>query len=122
MGAIVGSIISARPDAGPDAPRRPTRATSSRQTPEAQRAENRLIQTKLNALGHDTGTPDGLIGRKTRAAITSWQASIGAAPTGTLTPAQRRLLLGQRSAPPRAPMIASTPTPVAPIPAEPDTD
>lgn len=49
------------------------------------RSEVRDYQMRLNRLGFDTGTPDGLVGKKTRAGVSAFQASIGAPQTGTLT-------------------------------------
>ncbi len=60
-----------------------------------QREQMRLIQTRLNALGFDAGTPDGLSGPKTRRAISAFQASIGEAGTGALTAAQTATLYEQ---------------------------
>ena len=53
------------------------------------------IQRALNAFGFNAGSPDGLFGRKTKAAIRSYQGSIGAKQTGTLTTQQRATLLTQ---------------------------
>ncbi len=41
------------------------------------RAERLRFQTDLAALGYDTGEPDGLLGRKTRAALRQYQATHG---------------------------------------------
>jgi len=46
-------------------------------------ADRKQLQSRLNARGFDAGTPDGVFGSKTRAAIASFQRSIGAEPTGT---------------------------------------
>ncbi|MCR9196714.1 MAG: peptidoglycan-binding protein [Hyphomonas sp.] len=53
----------------------------------------REAQQALNHFGQDAGTPDGLPGRKTRAAIRGYQASIGETPTGELGRAAMGLLL-----------------------------
>ena len=45
--------------------------------PGLSRAENRELQTLLLARGHDIGTPDGLIGDKTRIAIRAEQGRLG---------------------------------------------
>lgn len=60
-----------------------------------QRERMRLIQTRLNALGYDAGTPDGVAGPRTRRAISDFQASIQQSPTGTLTEAQVATLYDQ---------------------------
>jgi len=44
----------------------------------------RTVQTKLNALGFDTGTPDGQIGPRTRSAVRAFQRSIGMPETGEI--------------------------------------
>jgi len=45
--------------------------------PGLSRAENRELQTLLQAQGYDIGTPDGLIGAKTRVAIRAEQGQLG---------------------------------------------
>jgi formylglycine-generating enzyme required for sulfatase activity len=47
----------------------------------------RTIQLWLLALGHDPGTPDGVIGPSTRRALRGWQRARGIAETGYLAPA-----------------------------------
>ncbi|ETX27927.1 lytic murein transglycosylase [Roseivivax isoporae] len=44
--------------------------------------DRREIQTRLNAQGYDAGTPDGVIGSGTEAAIRAWQSANGMAVTG----------------------------------------
>jgi peptidoglycan hydrolase-like protein with peptidoglycan-binding domain len=51
----------------------------SRRTPDATVL---VIQRKLNELGYDVGTPDGLMGRKTRSAIIEFQQNRGLPATG----------------------------------------
>ena len=48
------------------------------------RAERRRIQTALQAAGFEPGSPDGLFGPRTRAAIAEWQSTQGSAATGYL--------------------------------------
>jgi lytic murein transglycosylase len=43
------------------------------------------LQTLLNRLGHDAGQPDGVLGRKTRAAVRAFQAANGLVPDGYAT-------------------------------------
>ncbi|WP_157966250.1 peptidoglycan-binding domain-containing protein [Oceanibium sediminis] len=59
------------------------------------------IQTMLNAMGYDAGPADGIMGGATREAIRAYQRSIGATPTGRLTPTQFAAL-ARREAPPKA--------------------
>ena len=48
---------------------------------------NRLqsVQTALNEAGYDCGTPDGIAGRNTQAAISAFQQDNGLNETGTAT-------------------------------------
>ena len=39
--------------------------------------DRRLMQSGLASLGFDPGSADGVFGRRTRAAITAWQKSVG---------------------------------------------
>jgi lytic murein transglycosylase len=48
--------------------------------------ERRELQRRLTAAGFDAGTPDGVIGRRTEAAIRSAQAALGLPVTGTASP------------------------------------
>ena len=45
------------------------------------------VQSLLGRLGFDAGTPDGLMGARTRTAITAFQRANGLAETGTIDPA-----------------------------------
>ena len=49
-----------------------------------QRDHRRLIQSGLAQLGFDPGPADGVFGRRTRAAISEWQGSVGKPATGYL--------------------------------------
>lgn len=51
------------------------------------RDERLRLQTELTALGFDSGAPDGVLGRKTRAALRGWQQSRGIAADGFATAA-----------------------------------
>lgn len=62
---------------------------------ELSREERRLIQMGLAALGHDPGSADGVFGRRTRAALRTWQESNGLDATGYLTREQSAGLSGQ---------------------------
>ncbi|MEI9900708.1 MAG: peptidoglycan-binding protein [Hyphomicrobium sp.] len=62
----------------------------------AQRRERTmLIQSRLNALGFDAGSPDGIEGPRTRRAISDFQQYLGEAPTGDLTDTQFAVLVEQ---------------------------
>ena len=56
------------------------------------RSARRLIQQELRNEGFDPGTPDGLFGPRTRAAIRRWQASQGTSPSGYLDGSEAELL------------------------------
>jgi peptidoglycan hydrolase-like protein with peptidoglycan-binding domain len=51
------------------------------------------VQHALAAALGETITADGILGKRSRAAIARWQAQIGAAPTGYLGAAQVERLL-----------------------------
>ena len=60
----------------------------------ATRAENRETQVALNYFGFPAGTPDGVLGRKYRAAASGFQAHMGFPVTGGLTKFERDVLVG----------------------------
>lgn len=62
-------------------------------TPRMTRSQTRRVQIALNNLGFNAGNPDGVAGRGTRNAISRYQISIGAAPTGYLTQGQLAALI-----------------------------
>ena len=49
-------------------------------------ADRQELQRLLTARGFDTGGTDGVIGTRTRAAISAWQASVGLPVTGEPSP------------------------------------
>lgn len=110
----------------------PSQAELDRRAAEqALREKNRNIQTWLNSLGFDAGPVDGLVGTRTRSAMSDFQASIGHAPTGSLTDDETSMLYnivnGNSTNPgapptpvPAAPIVAST-DPVSPEPERPDS-
>ena len=57
------------------------------------REDRRRIQRALTAAGFPPGRPDGLFGRRTRAAIADWQAAEGVKPTGYLDVSAAKALL-----------------------------
>lgn len=58
----------------------------------AERERNREVQTALNHFGFPAGTPDGALGPRSRSAISSYQATLGYAPTGQLSEYERTIL------------------------------
>lgn len=70
------------------------------------------IQHKLNELGYEAGTADGLMGRGTRSAIIAFQQDNGLVADGNATAALRQLLTASRQAErqePQAPAVAIVP-------------
>lgn len=57
------------------------------------RQERREIQTSLNYFGFPAGAPDGVLGRRSRAAISNYQAHMGYPATGQLTDYEKNFLL-----------------------------
>lgn len=70
-----------------------TRRNKPRRTANPQREENKKIQTVLNSLGCDAGTPDGVFGRRTAKAIRCFQQSQNLSVTGRLSDTERGNLL-----------------------------
>ncbi len=59
----------------------------------AQREQNREVQVALNHFGYAVGTPDGVLGAKSRTAVSQYQVLLGYPPTGQLTEYERTLLV-----------------------------
>ncbi len=57
-------------------------------------AERREMQALLNRAGHDVGTPDGVVGQRTEAAIRAYQTARGLAADGRPSPAILSALRG----------------------------
>jgi len=57
------------------------------------RAENREIQTSLNYFGFSAGAPDGILGSRSRSAVSDYQAYMGYPVTGHLTTFEKDFLL-----------------------------
>lgn len=94
MGAMIGAAI-ANGNQGKTTQRRTTstKKKSSSGVSSAARAANREIQTALNYFGFPAGTPDGVLGRKSRSAISSYQACLGYPITGQLSPFEKDFLI-----------------------------
>lgn len=59
----------------------------------AARTQNRETQTALNYFGFNAGTPDGVLGNRSRSAISQYQAFLGYPVTGQLSPYERNFLV-----------------------------
>ena len=94
-GALEGAVTSAIQNEVKN-----PQVTTSARAATSTREENRQIQMALNHFGYPAGTADGILGRRSRAAIAKYQASNGYSATGTLTNPEKSALLSswQRSA------------------------
>ena len=80
------------------APERPVRQTTQASAPRSSFNQDVLEQQEaLNLLGFDAGRPDGVTGRRTRAAISQFQTANGLVATGRFSP-QGLALLTQQAA------------------------
>lgn len=68
------------------------KSTASSSVSSAQREQNREVQIALNHFGFPVGSPDGVLGARSRSAISQYQALLGYPPTGQLTEYERTLL------------------------------
>ncbi|MEL6521551.1 MAG: peptidoglycan-binding domain-containing protein [Pseudomonadota bacterium] len=100
-GAIVGGLLGAaiQKDVQRKRAAQTRRSTSSRRTTSTRRStipatqQGREIQSSLNYFGFNAGSVDGQLGRKSRAAISQYQAYLGYPATGQLTPFEQNLLI-----------------------------
>lgn len=92
-GAILGGIIVNEVNKNRQRQYTTTRRTVTPQY-STQRAENRDVQTSLNYFGYHVGTVDGSLGRRSRAAISQYQADMGYTVDGYLDGYERDFLLG----------------------------
>ncbi|MBN2628927.1 MAG: peptidoglycan-binding protein [Rhodobacteraceae bacterium] len=96
-GALIGGIIGHAIANDQRNRRATTQRKSTKSTKSgissAQRDQNREVQRALNHFGYPVGTPDGAIGPKSRAAISSYQATLGYPPSGQLTEYERTVLV-----------------------------
>lgn len=99
VAGVVGSAIVRNANKPKRTVRRTTTTRTQRAAPKratissAQRAENRQVQTSLNYFGFPAGGADGVFGRRTRAAVSSYQAHLGYPSTGQLTQFEKDFLL-----------------------------
>jgi peptidoglycan hydrolase-like protein with peptidoglycan-binding domain len=89
-GAIIGGIVGANAKKQRTTRQRTYRAPARSRLPSTQ--EGRSIQASLNYFGFDAGTVDGQLGRRTRNAVSSYQAYLGYPVTGQLSPFEQNLL------------------------------
>lgn len=85
VGGILGGVIVNEANKNKKRPR--TVASSST------RAYNRETQVALNYFGFNAGTPDGVMGQRSRSAITQYQVYVGFPATGRLSQYERDFLV-----------------------------
>ncbi|MGI3163144.1 peptidoglycan-binding domain-containing protein [Pseudooceanicola sp. 200-1SW] len=92
--AIVGGIIGgAIMNGAAQQQRKQTTTTTRYYAPSATRTANRETQTALNYFGFNAGTPDGVMGARSRSAISQYQVYMGYPGTGNLLPHERDQLV-----------------------------
>ncbi|MEO0388376.1 MAG: peptidoglycan-binding domain-containing protein [Pseudomonadota bacterium] len=93
-GAIIGGIVGGIITNEANKKKRTTQRTVKRSTvSSATRNANRETQTALNYFSFPAGTPDGILGRNSRNAISQFQAHMGYPVSGQLTQFQRDFLV-----------------------------
>ncbi len=117
VGGIIGGAISnaAKPRQQRVYRKAPTRSTrKAAPAYSATREANRETQTALNYFGFNSGTPDGVLGSRSRAAASAFQSHLGYPVTGNLSQYERDFLISsfyraQSGGPTTAGLIASNP-------------
>ncbi|MDR6266577.1 peptidoglycan-binding domain-containing protein [Roseobacter sp. N2S] len=90
-GALIGGIVGANVNKNKRTVRSSSYRTTRSRLPSTQ--EGRSIQSSLNYFGFDAGTVDGQLGRKTRNAVSQYQAYLGYPVTGNMTAFEQNFLL-----------------------------
>jgi len=91
-GAIIGGIVGANAKKQRSSTNRTYKKKTYRSTiPSTQQGRN--IQASLNYFGFDAGSVDGQLGRKSRNAISQYQAYLGYPVTGQLSAFEQNLLI-----------------------------
>ena len=93
VGGIIGGVIGGAIVNERNKKRTVTRKVVRKPVYSAARAENREVQTALNYFGYPAGTPDGVMGRRSRTAVSQYQATLGYPPTGYLSEYEKSFLL-----------------------------
>ncbi|WP_412554433.1 peptidoglycan-binding domain-containing protein [Shimia sp. MIT1388] len=89
--AIAGAIIGGAIVSGANQNKKKRVVTSKNYS--VARAQNRETQTALNYFGFPAGTPDGVMGQKSRAAVAQYQTYVGFPATGKLGAYERDFLI-----------------------------
>ncbi|MCB2116540.1 MAG: peptidoglycan-binding protein [Rhodobacteraceae bacterium] len=97
VGGVIGGIIGGAIVSESQKKRQVTRSTTVvRKAPAittAEREQNREVQVALNHFGFPVGTPDGVLGRQSRSAISEYQMMLGYPGSGYLTEYERSHLI-----------------------------
>lgn len=93
VGGIIGGVIGGAIVNERNKKRTVTRKVYRKPVYSAARAENREVQTALNYFGFPAGTPDGVLGRRSRTAVSQYQGTLGYPPTGYLSEYEKSFLL-----------------------------
>ncbi len=91
IGGIVGHAATKQNQRKRATTRTYTKKTYKPRLPSTQ--EGREIQASLNYFGFNAGTVDGQLGRKSRNAVSAYQAYLGYPVTGQLSPFEQNLLI-----------------------------
>lgn len=95
VGGIIGGVIVNEANKNRQRQTVTRRATTQKSyVNTAQREANRETQVALNYFGYPVGAPDGVLGQRSRAAISEYQVTLGYPPSGQLTEYERTHLVG----------------------------
>jgi peptidoglycan hydrolase-like protein with peptidoglycan-binding domain len=97
IGGAIGSVISNEAQRNRTTTRTTRTTTYRPSVSTAQREENRSVQRALNYFGFNAGGADGILGQRSRNAISSYQAHMGYPITGRLLPYEQQFLLTSHS-------------------------
>ncbi len=106
VGGIIGGAISRGAQPAAPAPQvqerviikeREVRRPAAPRVDPYEREQTRSVQVALNYFGFNAGSPDGLSGRRTRTAISDYQAFMGFPISGHLSDFERSLLVSSHS-------------------------
>ncbi len=93
VGGIIGGVIVNEAAKNRERKQSQTITRTIVVAPSVSRAENREVQTALNYFGFAAGAADGVLGRRSRGAISQYQQSMGYRVTGLLTPYEQDFLV-----------------------------
>jgi len=96
LGGIIGGVIGGVVvnESNKNRARQQTTTRTVTAVPSATRVANQEVQVALNHFGFPVGSPDGVLGRQSRAAISQYQMTLGYPATGYLTEFERSHLVG----------------------------